>query len=170
MNGLWIGGFGQENIHASYGFYLMALDAQKAGDEITIVDWDQLNPMQLAGMDYISVYSYGCAALWRALGSQQFGWGLFKHLNILCGVPRFWWGQLYGGSLWTVPACFDSAKCYNLSSLPVSLPISNPSKDYVNVDLDGRGLDHVSVQDDPFVKGSIMMDLENLRKNLLEVG
>lgn len=166
MNGVWIGGFNEEDL--SEPFYDMGRQRRLLGDDVILVDWDKLTNTDLVNADYVVAYSYGCAALWRQFAKGYRG--PLKKLIVLCGVPRFWWGQLYGGSLWTVPACFDSAKCYNLSSLPVSLPISNPSKDYVNVDLDGRGLDHVSVQDDPFVKGSIMMDLENLRKNLLEVG
>ena len=168
MKGLWIGGYGEEDINGNIGFYTLARMSQNPGDDITLVDWGHLDTNDFDNVDYVVVYSYGCAAFWRmifTLTKTGIKIPALKMLIILCGVPRFWWGQFYG-LLWNVPSFVQSAICYNINSIPYSVPIRNVTTKYSNVNLDGRGLDHVTIQYDPFTQNLILSELDNLRNNL----
>jgi len=119
--------------------------------------WDTLAPADLYGRDFVGVYSYGMAALWHAMHAfapdQR---PSFKHLFIIAGVPRVWWGQLYGG-VWTIPPQIMRATAFNTEAwvLPACASISNPSPDYINLNV-GRAWDHMTIPSCPLVTQTII--------------
>lgn len=167
MIGLWFGGYGDDDANPLDGFFNTAWQANQLGDKIIPRKWNDATRSELIGIDYAVVYSYGCAELWHLLyGFDPNFLPTIQKLIMLVPVPRFWWGQTYMGKLWTVPPNVKSATCYQIDSFPVSLPISNPGPNYVNVNLNWKGLDHVSIQYDNYTRGLILSELEILRKNL----
>jgi hypothetical protein len=120
-----------------------ALDALLP-DPVTRRQWDTLVPDDIAGHDVIVTYSYGQAALWHAMYALD-EMPRIQQLFIIAGVPRFWFGQFYG-SPWHITANIAGAEAFNVDSVPHSAGIHNPSSAFVNVDCDGPGVDHVSIQ------------------------
>jgi hypothetical protein len=157
MKVLCVSGFG-EKLRDKSKFWLIAagLLAVPGVASVTCRQWDTLAPADVAAADVIIAYSYGQAALWHALAAFTPGSPpTIKHLFTIAGVPRFWWGQLYG-TPWTIPANIQAATCFNIDSIPASCGIHNQCDRYVNVSCRGRGLDHVSIQGDPIVRQTII--------------
>ncbi|HVS73100.1 MAG TPA: hypothetical protein VHQ47_17730 [Phycisphaerae bacterium] len=157
MNVLCVSGFGEEvQDDSKFWGIADALDSTAAVDLVVRRQWDTLAPADVAAADVIIAYSYGQAALWHALAAfppdQR---PTIKHLFIIAGVPRFWWGQLYG-TPWTIPANIQAATCFNIDSIPASCGIHNQCDRYVNISCRDRGLDHVSIQGDPIVRQTII--------------
>ncbi len=111
---------------------------------VTRRQWDTLDPTDIPGHDVVVTYSYGQAALWHAmyvLSTKP----IIQQLFIIAGVPRFWFGQFYGEP-WHIPSNISGAVAFNVNSVPHSAGIHNASDVYLNVNCDGPGVDHCSIQ------------------------
>ena len=165
MRGLCLGGWAQTIADVQQEFEFLT---QLTPDIIYDV-WDTFSPSSLFGVDFTVAYSYGQADLWHMLASfNPLTTPAIKKHFIIVGVPRLGWGQTYWGKLWTIPSCIQRAKAFNLKGLinfPACLPISNPSLNCVNVDCDGRGLDHDTIVQDSQVKAEIYNDLLALKNS-----
>lgn len=124
--------------------------------------WDTLAPADLRNIDVAITYSYGQAALWHALhGLPPEERPRIQHLFILAGVPRLWWGQMYG-TVWTIPAYIEKATAFNIDAIPASCGIHNESANYINVDCRSWGLDHISIQGEPRIRKQIVDAIRGL--------
>lgn len=178
MKILVVSGFTQK-VNAGSPIWDIADSLEKIpGVQVVRRQWDTLAAADLAGVDVVLDYSYGCAAFWHALHMLPVEQRpTIRHLFILAGVPNMPdFGQLYG-TVWTIPSNILSATAFNLhGAIPAScgihnatspdvplsdLPSATPSK-YMNVTCDGDGVDHETIQAVPAIQDWIVgwvMDL-----------
>lgn len=156
-----------ETVADQFGFWKIADALDAMGCHVVRRAWDELAPLDLYDKDVWISYSYGTAAIEHALDAlgpdkvpdQKLAW------FIVAGVPRAPWKQSY--DLWNA-APADFAMAFNVTSVPVSQGLRNPDGiNRINVDCDGRGLNHVNIQDDASVRQtvinhvSLMLEMSN---------
>jgi hypothetical protein len=162
LRGLYVSGWSQQ-LNDGSGVWTLADTAAILGDTIVSRTCGSLQPIDLLNADYAVVYSYGMAALWRAkkLLRQPFH---LQRLFIITGVPRFWWGQLYG-TIWNIPTTISSAIAFNTpaTTWPMCARIRNADgSNYRNVDLP-NGITHSQADHHYSVHQTILSELQLLR-------
>lgn len=161
---LAVSGWGEvvEEMADEYGFWKIADELEEAGCEVIRRAWNEVTPEDLDNVDVRVTYSYGTAAVEEIEAAcTQAPLPACGKWYILVGVPRAKWKQNY--NLWNVQKNVEYAKSFNLDGFPVSEGLRNPDGiTRVNVDCNGRGLNHVSIQDDATVRQTIVNEIKTM--------